>query len=141
MNVAETAPALARVEKKWVVWLGRALSALPAAMLTMSGVVKLSHLPDFVKRWTETMGFPEGALTGVGLIELACVAVYLVPRTATLGAILVAAYLGGAVATHVRLGDYGGVATPVLLGVLAWAGLWLRDRRLRELFPLRGRSA
>lgn len=140
MNAAEIAPAAARVDKKWVVWVGRVLSALPVAMLTASGVVKLTHLPDFVKRWTETMGFPESALTGVGLLELACVALYLVPRTAALGAILVAAYLGGAVATHVRLGDNGGALTPVLLGVLAWAGLGLRDRRLRDLLPLRRRA-
>lgn len=137
MNAAEIAPTTARVDKKWTVWGGRVLSALPVAMLTMSGVIKLAHLPDFVKRWTEALGYPEGALTGVGLLELACVALYVLPRTAVLGALLLAAYLGGAVATHVRLGDYGGAATPVLLGVLAWAGLWLRDRRLRDLLPLR----
>jgi hypothetical protein len=75
-------------------------------------------------------------LRPIGLVELACAALLAFPKTGTLGAILVAGYFGGAIATHLRGGDLG-IAVPLLLGVLAWSGLWLRDRRVRELLPLR----
>jgi hypothetical protein len=69
------------------------------------------------------------------VLELFCAAVYVVPRTAVLGAVLLTGYLGGAVATHVRVGD--AFIVPLLLGVLVWAGLYLRDERVRALLPLR----
>jgi hypothetical protein len=120
----------------WRLWTGRALSALPVLLLLLSAAMKLSHAPQFVAKWTGMFGYSEGSLTAIGLLELACVAVYLVPRTAVLGAVLLTGYLGGAVATHVRVGDPGAV-TPILVGVLVWAGLFLRDARIRALLPLR----
>jgi hypothetical protein len=119
-------------------WTGRALSALPVAMLVLSASIKLSHAPFFVQAWTEKLGFAESALTPIGLLELACAALYAVPRTSVLGAILVAAYLGGATTAHVRIGEPPVI--PVVLGILAWLGLFLRDARLRALLPLMSRA-
>jgi hypothetical protein len=120
---------------KWHLWIGRVLSALPVLMLVISASMKLSHAPKFVEMWTGKLGFQEGSLTAVGLLELACVAAYVFPRTAVLGAGLLSAYLGGAVATHVRIGDP--FVIPVVLGLMVWAGLYLRDARVRALVPLR----
>jgi hypothetical protein len=122
--------------KKWILWTGRVLSALPAIMMGLSASMKLAHAPQFVEVWVSKLGWQEGSLTGIGLLELACVIVYLIPRTAVLGAILMGGYLGGAVATHLRIGDPG-FGTPLVLGILAWAGLFLREERLRALLPLR----
>ncbi|MBX3203008.1 MAG: DoxX family protein, partial [Labilithrix sp.] len=81
----------------------------------MSAVFKLTHAPDFVAMWTGKLGWSEGSLTGIGLLELAVVVVHLVPRAALVGAVLITAYLGGAVAAHVRIDD--AFAIPVVLGV------------------------
>ena len=124
--------------KRWQLWTGRVLSAIPVLMMVFSASMKLSHAAGFVPVWTDHLGFQESALAGVGVLELLCVAVYLVPRTSVLGAILLAAYLGGATAAHVRVGDP--FLIPVVLGILAWAGLYLRDARLRALVPLRAAS-
>jgi hypothetical protein len=98
--------------------------------------MKLMHAPQFVEQWVGKLGYAETSLTGIGLLELACVVVYVIPRTAVLGAVLLTGYLGGAVATHVRIGDPGFV-TPLILGIMAWAGIYLRDERVRALMPLR----
>jgi hypothetical protein len=122
-------------QKAWRLWTGRVLSGLPVLMMLLSAAMKLSHAPQFVETWTGKFGWPEGSLTTIGLLELLCVAVYAFPRTAFLGAGLLSAYLGGAVATHVRIGDP--FIAPVVLGLLVWAGLYLRDERVRALVPLR----
>jgi DoxX-like family len=85
-------------------------------------------------------GYPQNLIPIIGVLELACTAVYAVPRTAVLGAILVAAYLGGATATNVRIGDPSFIVTS-FLGILAWGGLYLRDDRVRALIPHRTKSA
>ncbi|HVJ89456.1 MAG TPA: DoxX family protein [Labilithrix sp.] len=121
-------------------WAGLALSALSVLSLTASAVMKLTHAPEFVAAWTDHLGYAERTLTPIGILEAACVLVYAIPRTAVLGAILLTAYLGGAVATHVRVGDP--FVTPIVLGVLVWVGLYLRDPRVGELAPLQSsRSA
>lgn len=117
------------------IWAGRVLTAIPVLMMGMSAVMKLARAPNVLEGWAK-FGYPEGSLLPIGLVELLCVVLYALPRTAVLGAILVAGYLGGATATHVRAGEAVFVA-PVILGVLAWAGLFLRDPRLRVLLPLR----
>ncbi|HXN33696.1 MAG TPA: DoxX family protein [Polyangiaceae bacterium] len=122
--------------KKSVLWTGRVLSALPVLAMVASASMKLMHAPQFVEQWVGKLGYQESALTGIGLLELACVILYVIPRTAVLGAVALTGYLGGAVATHVRIGDPG-LAAPVVLGILAWAGLYLRDERVRALLPLR----
>ena len=123
----------APVSKK-MIWAGRIMSALPVLMLLLSGVMKLVK-PAAVVDGFARLGYPESLTVGIGIVELACAALYVVPRTSVLGAILLTAYLGGATATHVRIGEP--FFMPILLGVLVWGGLFLRDERLRALLPLR----
>jgi hypothetical protein len=120
---------------KPVLWVGRVLSALPVLMLTFSAVMKFSRSPQVMEGFVGKFGYPEGTLLPIGVVELFCALVYAVPRTSALGAILITGYMGGATATHVRVSDPWFMA--VLLGVVAWAGLYLREPRLRALLPLR----
>jgi hypothetical protein len=123
---------------KGKLWAGRIMSALPALFLVMDGVMKLAK-PDFVVKATVQLGYPESVIFGLGIVVLVCVILYVVPRTAVLGAILLTGYLGGAVATHLRVGDplFSHTLSPVYFAVLLWGGLYLRDERLRALIPLR----
>ncbi|HTN52662.1 MAG TPA: DoxX family protein [Anaeromyxobacter sp.] len=116
-------------------WVGRVVSALPILMMLLSGVLKLAGGPQMAKDWA-SFGYPPSTLVPIGVTEIACAILYLIPRTSVLGAVLVTGYLGGAVATHVRVSQLVFPA-PALLGVLAWLGLFLRDPRLRALLPLR----
>lgn len=100
----------------------------------MSAVMKLIKPPPVVEGFAH-LGFPESLALGLGLLELACAVVYVIPQTSVLGAILLTGYLGGATVTHLRVGDP--FLTPVILGMLVWGGLYLRDPRLRALIPLR----
>lgn len=117
----------------WKLWTGRGLSALPVLMLLFSASMKVSHAPAFLEKWA-TFGYTEGMATPIGILEIACAVIYAVPKTRLLGAILVTGYLGGAIATHVRVSDV--FVIPLLLGIFAWAGLFLRDDRLSEFLPL-----
>jgi uncharacterized membrane protein YhaH (DUF805 family) len=117
-------------------WAGWIISVLPVLALFMSSAMKLAKVPAAVEGFKK-FGYPEHLLLVLGIVELSCALIYLFPRTAVLGAILMTGYLGGAVATHVRIGDPGFV-TPIICGVLVWLGLFLRDRRMRALVPLRG---
>ena len=117
------------------IWAGRIASALPVLLMGMSSLMKLAGASDAVKGMAE-FGYPVGATRPLGVVELLCAVLYVIPRTSVLGAILVTGYLGGATATHVRVGQAVFVA-PVILGVLAWGGLFLREPRLRALLPLR----
>ena len=130
----ETQPAPA---SKGMVWAGRVISTLPALFLLVDGVMKLMK-PAVVVEATVQLGYPQGVITGLGIILLTCTILYLIPRTSVLGAILVTGYLGGAVATHVRVEDgLFPIFFPIILSVLLWAGLVLRDAQLRAFLPLR----
>lgn len=121
-------------------WAGRIISGLVALFLLVDGVMKLIK-PPFVVHATMLLGYPESAIVGMGIALTISTVLYLIPRTAILGAILLTGYLGGAVATHVRVGEvWSTVPFPVLFGVLVWGGLWLRDERLRRLLPLAGEA-
>nr|WP_239989038.1 DoxX family protein [Corallococcus macrosporus] len=124
----------APVTKGWMLWLGRVFTGLVVAMLAFSASMKLGQSPEAIQG-IEKSGYPGSVLLGIGIAELLCLVLYAVPRTAVLGAILVTGYLGGATATHVRLSEP--FIAPILVGVFAWAGLFLRDARLRALLPLR----
>ena len=115
--------------------IGWGLSLLVAALLVFSASMKIMQPAKFLDGWVHQLGFPAGTARWVGFVELTIAILYLVPRTTVLGAILVAAYLGGAVCTHVRMAETEAVM-PLVLGVLAWGGLWLRDPRVRALLPL-----
>ena len=118
-------------------WAGRIMSGLPTLFLLVDGGMKLFK-PPVVLEATKQLGYPESAIVGIGLLLLVSTLLYLVPRTSILGAVLLTGYLGGAVATQVRVGaPLFNIIFPVILGVLLWAGLWLRDRHVREMLPLR----
>jgi hypothetical protein len=109
----------------------------PMGLLLMGGVMKVLRGPDVVEGF-KSFGYAESVIVPIGVIELACAILYLIPQTAVLGAILLTGYLGGACATHLAHQDpLLNVLTPVVFGVLLWVGLYLRDPRLRELAPLR----
>jgi len=122
-------------------WAGRILSGLPALFLLVDGAMKLVK-PEVVVRTTVGLGYAETAIVPLGVVLLACVILYVIPRTAVLGAILLTGYLGGAVATHVRAGNGPfEILFPVGLGALLWAGLVVRDDRLRALVFRRAEPA
>lgn len=114
-------------------WAARILTALPALFFLVDGGMKLLEPPVVVES-TIRLGYPESAIVGLGAVLLVCTALYVIRRTAMLGAVLLTGYLGGAVATHVRIsGSWFNILFPVFLGAIAWIGLYLRDERLRIL--------
>jgi hypothetical protein len=118
-------------------WGSRILSGLPALFLLMDAGMKLFK-PPFVVQATLQLGYPESTIVGIGVTLLICTLLYIVPRTSFLGAVLLTGYLGGAVASNVRAGTpLFNILFPIILAGLIWGGLWLRDRRLQEVFPLR----
>jgi hypothetical protein len=119
-------------------WAGRILSGLVVAFLLFDAVMKLMKIPPVVEAFAK-LGYPESVPVPLGIVLLVCALIYAIPRTSVLGAILLTGYLGGAVATHVRVGDplFSHALFPTYIGVLLWAGLYLRVERLRSLIPLR----
>ena len=121
---------------KTTLWAGRIISGLATLFLLMDGVMKLSK-PAPVVEATVKLGYPESIIVGLGIVLILSTVLYLIPRTAILGAVLLTGYLGGAVATHVRVGNgWFEMLFPVIIGMLVWGGLWLRDSRLPNLLPL-----
>jgi hypothetical protein len=121
---------------KGSLWTGRILSGVIVALLVFSGVMKLTMKPEMQKD-LDPIGWKVDVVSAIGIIEICCAILYAIPQTAILGAILLTGYLGGACATHVRIGEYGLSAVPVILGVIAWIALYLRDLRVRALAPIR----
>src|SRR4051794_7449072 len=119
-------------------WAGRIITGVMSLFLVMDAAMKLLQPPAVVERVSE-VGWTAGSLTGLGILMLVLLALYLIPKTAILGAVLWTGYLGGAVATHVRVGQplFSAVLVPVYVGGLLWLGLWLRDEKLRAMLPLR----
>jgi hypothetical protein len=113
---------------------GRILSGVAGLFLAFDAAMKVMALPPAVEG-TVTLGYPAGVVVGIGIVQLVCLAAYLVPRTAVLGAVLWTGYLGGAIATHVRVGSplFTHTLFPIYVAALLWAGLWLRDRRVDVL--------
>ena len=121
---------------KGMLWTGRIMSALPILFLLMDGGMKLVK-PAVVIDATVKLGYRENVILPLGMVLLTCTLLYAIPRTAVLGAILLTGYLGGAVATHVRVGEsVFSIMFPIIFGVLIWGGLFLRDGRVRALIPL-----
>ena len=117
---------------------GWAATAIAALMIGASAAMKLAFVSGRMKEMSEAMahlGIAESLVLTIAIIEILCVMLYLIPRTSILGAILLTGYLGGAVFTHLRVGDQ--VFGPLLPGILVWVGLYLRDPRIRALIPLR----
>ena len=134
-TIAETAPV-----SKPALWLGRVLSDLVILFLLFDGAIKLVPWPVV----TETMdrigyGSSESLARTLGVITVACTVLYAIPPTSIVGAILLTGYLGGAMASHLRIGSplFTHTLFGLYLGLMLWGGLWLRDRSLRALIPLR----
>ena len=117
-----------------ILWTGRLLSWLPMLLFGFSAFSKLAHPPQLDEGFAH-LGIPLTQAFGLGVLELSCAVIYLVPRTSVLGAILLTGYLGGAIQTHLRVGDPWVVQA--ILGVVVWAGLTLREPKLRALIPLK----
>lgn len=122
------------VGSKKALWAGRIITTLIVLMLLFSAIFKLMKPAAVLEEFTR-LGYEQRHALSLGIVELSCAIIYAIPRTAILGAILVTAYLGGAVATHVRIGDP--FIAPIVMGILVWVALYLRDDRLRSLVPLR----
>jgi hypothetical protein len=117
------------------------MSALSILFLFLDGIMKLA-MPVSVVEATVQLGYPESVIPSIGILLLVCTVLYVIPHTSMLGAILLTGYLGGAVASHVRVGaGLFPIFFPVLLGILIWLGLFLRDDRLHALLPLRSEPA
>jgi hypothetical protein len=132
-SIPQTAP----VSRKGF-WAGTILSALAVLFLLFDGVIKLIKIAPVVESFAQ-LGLPDRLAFGIGVLELVCVLLYVIPRTSVLGAILLTGYLGGAIVLHLRVGDplFSHVLFPVYVGLLIWGGLFLREDRLRALIPLR----
>jgi hypothetical protein len=126
----------ARSTSKSVLWTSWIMSALPVLMVLFASSLKLMRSPAVIQGMQKYGFFDPNLAVLVGVIELTCVIVYLIPKTSVTGAILLTALFGGAIVTNVRVGDSGWVV-PLILGLLAWGGLYLRDPRIRELIPIR----
>jgi hypothetical protein len=118
----------------WQSKLGIVLSGLISVPFLMSAMMKFKGASEVLEGWNHS-GWPQESLMMIGMIELLSVVIYLIPKTAILGAILLTGYLGGAIATHLRMSE--GVFLQVVFGVVIWVALYLRDTRLREILPLR----
>jgi len=127
-------PQAAPVSKK-MLWTGRIMSAVPVLLTLLGAVMKLVKAAPAMEGLARA-GFSERFVVPIGILELICVAVYVIPRTSVLGAILLTGLLGGATVTTLRIGDPS-FPMPVVLGMMAWGGLYLRDVRLRALIPFR----
>jgi hypothetical protein len=123
---------------KGQLWAGRVMTTLSALFFLLDGIGKLLK-PEPVVKGTIALGYSESVILPLGFVLIACTILYALPRTAVLGAILLTGYLGGAVATHVRVGDplFTHTLFPVYFGIVLWGGLFLRDTRLRTLLPWR----
>lgn len=131
MQATLTLQASRTVDKKR--WTARILGALVILFLALDAVAKILRLPACVEG-TARVGYHDSVLVPLGLVLLASTVLYAVRRTAVLGAILLTGYLGGATATHVRLGEP--FVMPIVFGVIVWGCLYLRDERVRALLPL-----
>jgi hypothetical protein len=136
-EAAPIAPASPPRVSKRALWAGRVLSGLIALFLLFDAGMKVLTLPMAVEG-TTSLGYPASVIFGLGVVQVVCLILYLIPRTAVLGAILWTGYLGGAIATHVRVENplFSHVLFPVYVAAFIWAGLWLRDPRVRALFRI-----
>jgi hypothetical protein len=126
--------------KRWTLWSGRVLSAFGVLICLSSIFAKLTHQASYVRAW-ERLGYEESILSGVGLVQLSAIVLYLIPSTSVLGTVILTGYLGGAIASWVRLGEPNPMMVPLTTCLLLWAGLYLREERLQVLLPLRKKTA
>jgi len=121
------------VSKK-MLWTGRVISALPAILFIVGGLFAIIN-PASMAQGMEHLGYPAHLARTIGALEIICGVLYLIPRTAVLGAILLTGYLGGATASHVRIGEPP--IMPLVVAAFVWLGIYLREHRLHAITPLR----
>ena len=129
-TVLQSGVVTARTPKSVIV--GRVITGIAVVLMTMDAGIKLAQVKEAIDG-TVQLGYPVSMVFPLGLLQLLCLVLYVIPRTAPLGATLLTAYLGGAVATHVRLGNpvFTHMLSPVYMAILLWGGLYLRDARVR----------
>jgi len=120
----------------WMLWAGRVVSVLPVLVVLMSARMKLTSDPWYVQEWGR-LGWQASALPVIASLQLIAITLYVIPWTAVLGAVLLTGYLGGAIASYVRIGELTPPLVPLTTAMLAWLGLFLRDARIRRLLPIR----
>jgi len=121
-------------ENGTIAWVGRVISVLPSLVFAISAFMKLKGGAEVMEGMAH-LGLPEPLIVPLAILEISCVVIYLIPATTVLGAILLTGYIGGAICTHLRVGDP--FFLQIAIGILVWLGLYLRESRLRELIPLR----
>ena len=136
---AASAPILEKSGKRWMLWTGRVVSLWPVLVVVTSATWKLTRQPFYVAEFGR-IGWPESALPLLAFLQLGCIVLYLIPPTAVLGAVLLTGYLGGAIASYTRIGEPYPVLVPLSTSLIAWAGIYLREERLRSLLPFRRRT-
>ena len=120
-----------------IVWVGRGISVLVSLVFLISAFMKLKGGAEVMQGMAH-LGLPESLILPLAILEVSCVVIYLIPATSILGAILLTGYIGGAICTHVRVGDPFFIQ--IALGIVVWLGLYLRENRLKALIPLRTRQ-
>jgi len=121
-------------QSRTIAWVGRVISGLPSLVFAISAFMKLKGGAEVTEGMAH-LGLPEPLIVPLAILEISCVVIYLIPATAVLGAILLTGYIGGAICTHLRVGDP--FFLQIAIGFFVWLGLYLRESRLRELIPLR----
>jgi hypothetical protein len=121
---------------RWTVWTGRIISAAPVLIVLSSARWKLTSNPWYVQEWGR-IGWETPALPFIAWLQLTAIVLYVIPPTAVLGAVLLTGYMGGAIASYVRIGELYPPVVPLTTALLAWLGIYLRDERLRALIPFR----
>jgi len=117
-----------------IVWVGRVISILMSLLFAMSALMKLKDGPEVIQGMAH-LGLPESLIVPLAILEISCVVIYAIPATSVLGAILLTGYIGGAICTHLRVGDP--FFMQIGFGIFVWLGLYLRENRLKKLIPLR----
>jgi hypothetical protein len=136
MNGVAVQPSSATRWQQWMLWTGRIVSCAPVLIVLMSARWKLTSSPFYVQEW-ERIGWSTPALPAIASLQLVAIVLYVIPRTAILGAVLLTGYMGGAIASYVRIGELYPPLVPLTTALLAWAGIYLREERLRALLPFR----
>jgi hypothetical protein len=122
--------------RPWLVWTGRFVSVLPVLIVLMSSRWKLTQNLWYVREWGR-IGWQTPDLPFIASLQLGAIVLYLIPQTSVLGCVLLTGYLGGAIASYVRIGELYPPLVPLTTAMLAWLGLYLRDERVRALLPFR----
>jgi hypothetical protein len=117
-----------------IMWVGRVISIVVSLLFAMSAFMKLRGGAEVMQGMAH-LGLPESLITPLAILEMSCVVIYAIPATSVLGAILLTGYIGGAICTHLRVGDP--FYMQIAIGIFVWLGLYLREYRLKELIPLR----